>query len=252
MRPHHERQAREERVIFERFARASERATDDIRIRTDSIRQSAPDIECELESGEHVTFELVTIDSEESSRRTSHFGTTWSAWDRAIAALPADRQEVLRRRFCDAAVFVQFAGEPAAREMMRRFAELLDRLLQKPADFSGALYSHNPRATDVVQANVSRCAFADGPNLGGLSPGTLQPVDWARIQDKLLAKRYQVAGRFELLAYALRDRVLARVDEVVPELQIYGWLQGSPFARVWVFDWEKGLISRVERDWHRG
>ena len=65
-----EAKAKKERAVFDLFLRLKKYP-----VLVETIKQSAPDIECEMQDGQKAIFELVTLDSNESSRRLGNFNS---------------------------------------------------------------------------------------------------------------------------------------------------------------------------------
>lgn len=105
-----------------------------------TIRQEAPDIFCALRSGEKVTYELVTLDSEQSSQTWGDFHSMPGAWSRALKSLPADRRRLYFRNFKHASIRVQYGVRPDRDERGGRMAQIIDKLLEQPAGFVGSLH----------------------------------------------------------------------------------------------------------------
>jgi hypothetical protein len=208
-----------------------------------SIRQDAPDISCELTSGERITFELVTLDSKQSSKTWGDFGTMPGAWNNALQQFPEDRRQVYFERYRHASITPEFRSRPKRPERPARMAAMLERLLEQPAGFIGTLECGEDRIK--MEKKPGRSDAPGGPfMLDSLSP-TPQAVVWDRICQKV-EKRYKIAGRFELIAYSYRDTLLHQrpEDAVPPEGNIRERLRNSAFARVWIVDWRFKLIYR--------
>jgi hypothetical protein len=212
-------------------------------VRPGSIRQDAPDICCELTSGERSTFELVTLDSKQSSKTWGDFDTMPGAWNNAIQLLPEDRRQLYFEHYRHSSITPEFRSRPERPERPARMAAMLERLLEQPAGFIGALDCGEDQIK--VEKKPGRSDAPGGPfMLHSLSP-TPQAVVWDRIRTKV-EKRYKIAGRFELIAYSYRDTLLHQrpEDAVPPEVDIREWLRDSAFARVWIVEWRFKLIYR--------
>jgi hypothetical protein len=212
-----------------------------------SIRQDAPDISCELTGGERITFELVTLDSKQSSKTWGDFDTMPGAWNNALQLLPEDRRQSYFERYRHASITPEFRSRPERPERPARMAAMLERLLGQPAGFIGTLDCGEDRIK--VEKKPGRSDAHRGPfMLDSLSP-TPQAVVWDRIRQKA-EKRYKIAGRFELIACSYRDTLFHQrpEDAVPPEADIREWLRDSTFARVWIVEWRfKQIYRRIDR-----
>ncbi len=238
MRNHDAAKAAKELEVFKLFARLTQ-----LPVKSGRIRQDAPDIFCELESGETVTYELVTLDSDQSSRIWGDFHTMSGAWSNAIKSLPEHRQKMFLDHYRHASITPEYSTRPSRQERPERLGSMLARLLEQPAGFVGTVDCGDDRIR--VEKKPGRSDAPGGPfMLDGMSP-TPQAVVWDRIRDKV-EKRYKISGRFELIAYSYRDTLFHQrpEDAVPPEADILEWLRGSAFVRAWIVEWRFRRIYR--------
>jgi hypothetical protein len=237
--------ASRERRVFDLFVQRS-----GLRVKAETILQSAPDFQCNLEDGQGVSFELMTLDSEDSSRLVSSFHTTGYAWQRAIDGLTAPHRALFMEIYSDATVALEFRDRPDMRARLQRLREVVACLLKQPGKFKGVLEVNGDKVT-VAQRLLGREAL---PGIGPVGFDTIQsapkPIVWTRIREKVDPKCYRMGGRCELIAYAFRDTLFneAPGHASVPRADIRDWLRGSAFARVWVVEWRfKHVYGQIER-----
>lgn len=241
MPTHDVTKAAKELEVFKLFARLTQ-----LPVRWDTVEQKldSPDITCQLENGESVTYELVTLDSEESSQTWGDFHSMAGAWARCIKALPEDRRQSFFDRYRHASITPEYSNRPSRKERGARITLMIDELLQQPAGFIGVVDCGADRVR--VEKKLGR---GPGPvTLDSLSP-TPQAVVWERIREKV-EKRYRIAGRFELIAYSYRDTLFHQAPEDAnpPADEIREWLRHSAFARVLILEWHyKRIYRRFDR-----
>lgn len=230
-----EEKAREELEVFKLFARQAR-----MHVIPETIEQSksAPDIRCTLENGEILTTELVRLDSEATSRRFSDVYSAPAADVLALRGLPEEERDLYLARYAGAVISVEWSRNLRKRERISQHRALIDLLRQQPTGFTGALES------DAARVSVARPPGrrTGGPIVSTSSTVRSDPVIWSRVRDKL--KRYKLGGRFELLAYSLRDWL----NDAIPDADIREWLRGSSFARVWILECvSKRVCRRIDR-----
>jgi hypothetical protein len=234
--------AAKELEVFKLFARRTQ-----LPVRPGSIRQDAPDISCELANGETVTYELVTLDSEQSSRAWGDFYSTSGAWTSFMKTLSEGQRQMFFDRYRHASITPIYSIRPSRRERGDRMALIIDKLLEQPAGFTGFLDCGQDKIR--VEKKPGRSDAPGGPfMLDRMSPNP-QAVVWDRILDKV-EKRYKIAGRFELIAYSYRDSLFhQRPEDAVPsEADILEWLRTSAFVRAWIVEWRfKRIYRRFDR-----
>ena len=241
MPKHDADKAAKELKVFRLFARLIQ-----LPVRWDTVEQKldSPDISCRLESGEAVTYELVTLDSEQSSQTWGDFHSMSGAWTQCIRSLPEDRRQSFFHRYRHAAITPEYSARPNRKERGARIAHVLDKLLEQPAGFIGLIECGEDKVR--VANKLGRNA---GPvMLDSLSP-TPQAVAWDRIRDKV-EKCYKIADRFELIAYSYRDTLFHQSpqDATPPVEDIRAWLRDSAFSRVWIVEWHyKRIYRRFDR-----
>ncbi len=232
--------ATKELEIFKLFARLTK-----LSVKPGTIEQKldAPDISCTLENGERATYEIVTLDSDQSSQTWGDFYSSSGAWADSIKALSEDRRQLLFDRYRHASITPLYSARPSRRERGERMALIIDKLLEQPAGCIGLVDCGHDKVR--VEKKPGRSDAAGGPFiLDGMSP-TPQPVVWNRIREKV-EKRYKIAGRFELIAYSYRDTLFHQSpeDAVPPADDIRNWLRDSAFSRVWIVEWRFKRIYR--------
>ena len=240
--PNHDAaKAAKELEVFKLFARLTQ-----LPVRWDTVNQKldSPDIFCRLENGETVTYELVTLDSEESSQTWGDFQSMSGAWARCIRSLPEDRRRSFFDLYRHASITPVYSTRPSRKERGARIALLIERLLEQPAGFTGLVDCGEDSVRVEKKLSLS-AAQGTGPTmLDSLSP-TPQALAWERIRKKV-EKRYKIAGRFELIAYSHRDTLFHQCpeDAMPPAEDIRGWLRDSAFSRVWIVEWRYKRIYR--------
>jgi hypothetical protein len=229
-----------ERTVFDLFLSLTKYPID-----PESITQDAPDIRCTILTGEPATFELVTIDSEESSQEWGNFYSTPNAWHRAMCALTEERRNIYLERYKHALITARYSKRIGQRDMIKIAASMIEHLLDQPQGFVGRLEC----GEHVVVAEALPNGSPRGPMMtDSMTPG-FRPVVWDRIRDKV-EKRYRVNGVFELIAYSYRDTLFHQApdDAQPPVEQIREWLGDSPFRRVWIVEFHyKRIYRRIDR-----
>jgi len=236
--------AAKELEIFQLFARLTK-----LSVMPGTIEQKldAPDISCTLENGERATYELVTLDSDQSSQTCGDFYSSSGAWASSIKELSEDRRQLFFDRYRRASITPLYSARPSRRERRERMALIIDKLLEQPAGFIGLVDCGHDKVR--VEKKPGGSDAAGGPfMLDGMSP-TPQPVVWNRIREKV-ERRYKIAGRFELIAYSYRDTLFHQSpeDAAPPADDIRNWLRDSAFSRVWIVEWRfKRTYRRLDR-----
>ena len=241
MPSHDAAKAAKELKVFRLFARLIQ-----LPVRWDTIEQKldSPDISCKLENGEAVTYELVTLDSEQSSQTWGDFHSMAGAWNKCIRSLSEDRRQSFFDHYRHAAITPEYSARPNRKERGELIALMIDKLLEQPAGFIGVVVCGEDRVK--VDKKLGRSA---GPVMLDVLSPTPQAVAWDRIREKV-EKRYKIAGRFELIAYSYRDTLLHQSpeDATPPAEDIREWLRDSAFSRVWIVEWHyKRIYRRFDR-----
>jgi hypothetical protein len=237
--------AEKELKVFKLFAQLTR-----LPVKAGSVVQQAdgPDISCELENGETVTYELVTLDSNRSSQTWGDFHSMGGAWNGVIKSMSEQSRQSFFDRYRHASITPEYGTRPDRHYRRERITQMIDRLLEQPAGFLGVLDCGQDKIR--VEAKPGRAEnHSAGPTmLDGMSP-TVQAVAWGRIREKI-ERRYKIAGRFELIAYSYRDTLFhqAPEDAEPPTADILRWLRGSGFSHVWIVEWHfKRIYRRFER-----
>jgi hypothetical protein len=241
--PNHDAaKAAKELEVFKLFARLTQ-----LRVQWDTVEQKldSPDISCRFENGEAATYELVTLDSEESSQTWGDFHSMSGAWARSIQSLPEDRRQLFFELYRHAAITPVYSARPNRKERGTRIALIVDKLLEQPAGFVGLVTCDKDRIKVEKKLNSSAVDSFGPIMLDSMSP-TPRTVAWARIRDKV-EKRYKVAGRFELIAYSYRDTLFHQSpeDAIPPADDIRAWLRDSAFSRLWILEWHYKQIDHA-------
>lgn len=231
--------------VFDLFVRRS-----GLPVKAETIVHSAPDVQCSLEDGQGATFELMTLDSEDSPRLISSYHTTAYAWRRAIEGLTSRRRALFREIYSDAAIALEFRDQPDRRARLQRLGDVIACLLKQADKFKGVLEVNGDRVT-VTKRVPERAGLAESRPVGfdriGMTPTALA---WARIRDKVDPKLYRAGGRCELIAYLFHDTLFRRATAhvFIPRADIRKWLHGSAFAGVWIIEWQFNRVyDRIER-----
>ncbi len=245
MPSHDAAKAEKELKVFRLFVQLTK-----LPVKAGSVVQRAdgPDISCELENGETVTYELVTLDSNRSSQTWGDFHSMSGAWNSVIKSMSEQKRQSFFDRYRHASITPEYDTRPDRNQRRERITRMIDRLLEQPAGFLGVLDCGQDKIK--VEAKLGRPeTHSTGPTmLDSMSP-TPQAVAWDRIREKI-EKRYKIAGRFELIAYSYRDTLFhqAPEDAEPPTADILGWLRESAFLRVWIVEWHyKRIYRRFER-----
>jgi hypothetical protein len=145
MRNHDAAKAARELEVFELFARLTQ-----LPVSPSRVRQDAPDIGCELESGETVTYELVTLDSDQSSQIWGDFQMMCGAWSNAIKSLSEHRQRMFFDHYRHASITPEYGTRPSRQERPKLLRAMIARLLEQPAGFVGTSSLRSPRVIPVL------------------------------------------------------------------------------------------------------
>jgi hypothetical protein len=230
---HDQRQRHEESYIFRGLVRAAE-------LEFASWEPSTPEIEARLPDGSTAHFELVRLDSTALLSQMRNQDTDWKAWDAAIKGLSSDEYHHIK----GAHIVVTLVGNPGSRNRTEIYRKLLNSLLAKRAGFEGILVPYEPKAVPVQAAHVIQTG-TDEPSYLTITSDRPRTVAWDRIKQKLSGDRYRVTSPLELVAYSIYDSILKTTEDRVPIEDINGWMVGSRFSRVWVYDGFMGDVVAV-------
>lgn len=226
-----ERQAHEERQIFELFAEYTH-----LPVIADSIQSLsplAPDILCTMNDGRKVAFELGEL-SDESFRQASE--TLMQSRDllrRGFRSLPPDYQRQLLQHYASAMISVHFSPEANLRRRAAVLPALYEWMVKyRPEEetVGSALPSSAKRVVEKLVISRPYPCFSIEP---GLSMRVASPT--MRIVDKKVKATYDTEYPIELLLH-MSLPVLPLVDWLQKHEQLlHTSLQGSVFRRAWVF-----------------
>lgn len=225
-----ELQAYEELRMFELFLEYAQLPV--IRSTIESRSPPAPDVLCQLESGERVAFELGELSDPEYRKNESVMLQFRKLLWRCFRELPDEIREALTKRYWECRIDVTFRPEVSLRrceDVVRVFYRWLadqKRLIgtlasnQLPAEVGCAI--PQIRISETSPALWIEPAFGMNVSEPDLS-----------VFEKKLGKMYEQTYPIELLLHSTWPLRTAWFERYVETLR--AGIDGSPFRRVWIF-----------------
>lgn len=230
-------QTEHELVVFRHFAEVAS-----LPVLPESIRKCdppAPDIVCELISGETRAFELVEVCNPTNARFASSGHSLGLTLDRTFEGLQPSVRAAFKARFGPRPLCFYFRPDATMNRIRNLLPSLLSELIEMPeVDNAFQGFSADPSSRVVERVRYAgKLKDPDGPNfsIGGFfDPETdvLGTISAKLVQDYVSDAPIDLLAHFGAFAWSKNTGYHTLLSELLSQRGL------GPFSRIWVLEWE--------------
>jgi len=205
------------------------------------LEEPAPDIECELEDGSKLAFELTEVLDEDIARENAAFQEDFDLFPKIIGELSSEDKRKFEDTYCNIMFSVTFTDKSNRNQKKQAAAALVPHLLSNEIDtFPMSNYEVlkvPKRRKFSVLKNVYLIRTTVGVRKFDVTAGGAFFIPVEETLGAKFAKTYISNHPVELLAY-FDEQPNIEPDIWLPSAKkfVEEKLAGSPFRRVWVYD----------------